>query len=575
LSLATATCGAALLAACVPSTPSDNEPAVAAADAADPASLSYRPPPDSSTEIHEVPETGVSLGWGWNAVSAEPVPTICVEFVEGNEPAQTRFMAMHEVSDSFELMQRMGMSAEASVKTIGFKASGKASFAKDLNVSSYASNFVMNASVENGVRYAAPVPLDWRVASTDPLLVGPRGGRTGEIRLTAEALRLAQAKDPAEFIHRCGHGFVSAVYSGAKLTAVITVNTSSRAEHDAVSAEMSGSGWGARFKAALSQSTGTKTEKKDLNVSIFQTGGRGDSIPVTKEDVLAKLEMLSSIAFDAPKDFHMAVASYETLANWPARNIEVESDEYEQVASLWGAYDSLYDDIQDVLDRPDEFVGPVVRDDGCVAMVAAGADGKGGLGPAQTARLRRVQDDVLDALRRLRNFAQSCATTETGCKFPEHQFRSPYAYRIQMPIEKPATDSKAGAASGSPATGAGPSVEDVLALHVAGPAKRRCEDDPDGIGCLTNAEIDRWREKLGMELVKFESLAARDAVVERLSALGLFGQPGSCGGANAPAGPAYSIEPGFPALWYHPRVAACVKEPATPAAACGSTATGG
>jgi hypothetical protein len=463
---------------------------------------------------------------------------------------------MHEVSDSYDLMRTLGMSAEASVSTIGFEVSGKASFAKDLHVSRFASNFVMNAHVENGVRYAAPAPANWRAPGADPEMVGPRGGRQGEIRLTPEALRLARNQDPAEFIHRCGHGFVSAVYSGAKLSAVITVNTSSQAEHEAVSAEVSGNGWGARFKGSMSQSSGTTTENKDLNISIFQTGGRGDSIPVTKEDVLARLDMLSAIAFDAPKDFHMSVAPYETLANWPASSIEVESDEYAQVASLWGAYNSLYGDIQAVLDAPAAFVGPIEDATGCVAVKAA--SGAEGLGAAQVARLKRVQDEVLAALRRLRNFAQFCAASNTGCEFPEGEFRSPYAYRIQLPLE---------AAHGG-------SLADVLLLHVADAAKRRCAEAPDGIGCLTNAEIDGWREKIGMDLVTFDNIAARDVAVERLRAMRLEGMPATCPGQAGAPGPAFSAEPGFPALWYVPRIAACVANPDQPASRCSSPAAG-
>ena len=87
-------------------------------------------------------------------------------------------MTMHEVSDSYDLMQRLGMSAEASVKTIGFEASGKASFARDRHVSRFASNFVMNASVENGVRYAAPAAgsLSWKSSGARRSCVASRGG---------------------------------------------------------------------------------------------------------------------------------------------------------------------------------------------------------------------------------------------------------------------------------------------------------------------------------------------------------------------------------------------------------------
>lgn len=479
----------------------------------DPMNASYRPPPQASTEILEVPETGINLGWGWNSVSSEPVPSVCVEFVEASEPAQTRQMTMSEVSDNHDLMQSMGMSAEASVKTIGVEVNGKAKFAKDMHVSRFASNFVMNATVENGVRYAAPLPEPSR-NSAQPL--APVGVPSGEIRLTPAALALARQADPGEFLHRCGHGFVSAVYSGAKLTAVITVDTNSRQEHQKVSAELSGSGWGANFKGAMNSGLKVGSSTKSLQVSVFQVGGRGDSIPLTTTDVMAKLETLSATAFDAPKDFHMAVAPYESLANWPAKTLEVDASEYQQVVSLWGAYNALYGDVQQVLDAPDKFVGakldmasgclamvpvssavtttvsytrmvdvPVLRQTVSIPILTTTSTTTVSVDAEQIARLERVQDDVQDALSRLRYFAQSCSANDEGCVFPETAFRSTYAYRVQLPVEVGQADQQT-------------SPEDILQTQVAGPAKRRCLRDPDDPGCQSNAQIADWRAKLGM-----------------------------------------------------------------------------
>ena len=549
----------------------------------DPLSASYRAPPQASTEILEVPETGINLGWGWNSVSGEPVPSVCVEFVEASEPAQTRMMTMSEVSDNHDLMQSMGMSAEASVKAIGVEVNGKAKFARDMHVSRFASNFVMNASVENGVRYAAPVPERARDTAAPP---SSDGVASGEIRLTPAALALARQPDPGEFLHRCGHGFVSAVYSGAKLTAVITVDTNSRQEHQKVSAELSGSGWGAKFKGAMQTGVKVGNSTQSLNVSVFQVGGRGDSIPLTTTDVMAKLDTLSATAFDAPKDFHMAVAPYESLANWPPKTLEVDANEYQQVASLWGAYNALYGDVQQVLDAPDKFVGAKLdRASGCLAMVPVSSavtttvsytrmvdfpvlrqtvsipvlttttTTTVSVDAEQIARLERVQDDVQDALSRLRNFAQSCSANDEGCVFPETAFRSAYAYRVQLPVEV-----------GQAAQQTSP--EDILQTQVAGPAKRRCLRDPDDPGCQSNAQIADWRAKLGMQLVKYATLEERDAVAERLQVMGLSGEPATCGSQGSQAGPAFSIEPGYPTLWFHPRIAECVVNPAAAPAAC-------
>jgi hypothetical protein len=509
----------------------------------------YRPPPTASIETVEVPATGISLGWGWNSVDNEPVPTICVQFVEGRELAQTRYMTMSEVSDSYELMQSMGMSAAASVKTIGFEASGKAKFAKDLNITGFSSNFVMNASVENGVRFAAPIPANWNPATADAGLISDRGGRQGEIRLTPEALKLARKRDSTEFRHLCGDAFVSAVFSGAKLTGVITVETKSQVEQETLSAELAGAGWGARFKASMERSSSSATEGKNMHVSIFQTGGRRDSIPVTSADLIKKLEVLSTLAEDAGKDFHMAVMPYEMLSNWPAASLLVEENEYEQLASFWGAYNTLYDEIQYALDHPARFLGATLAN-GCVEF-----NHDITLTPAQIERLERVQDDVLDALQRLQRWAQHCATSEAGCEFPEGQFRSPYAYKVQLPLSKDE---------------AARTVDTLVTTHISDPAKQRCSMAKDNPGCLSNAQVHEWRDKVGMDLVTFTTLDEREALVAKLLARKLTVQAKDCGKTAIQPRATFSAEPGFPALWYDPRITTCIKQPdaAAPAGQC-------
>ena len=571
------------LTSCLPSTPPAPKP-TENAGTGDPQAPGYRPPPQASTEILEVPATGINLGWGWNSVSSEPVANVCVEFAEASEPAQARQMTMREISDNYDLMQSMGMSAEASVKTIGVEVDGKAKFAKDMHVSRFASNFVMNATVENGVRYAAPTPGGPQSGSTPEAVSSvPKG----EIRLTPEALRLAQKSDPGEFIHRCGHGFVSAVYSGAKLTAVITVDTSSREEKQKVSAELSGSGWGARVKSAMEAESKKTAANQSMSVSVFQVGGRGDSIPVTTGDVLTKLETLSAIAFDAPKDFHMAVAPYESLANWPAKTMEVDANEYDQMANLWGAYNALYDDLQQVLDAPMQFLGAKTNPvSGCTELVPLVTTQTKTYSVAssikleppffgissipttvektstavttdhdQMDQLQKLQDEVQDTLRRLRSFAQNCSANDRGCEFPESAFRSPYAYRVQMPLEAGPSEEPV-------------SPEDILQIQVAAPAKQRCTQDVDDTGCLSNAQIDSWRDKLGMQLATYATMDERNAVVERLASMQLAGAPASCDASRHREGPAFSVEPDYPALWFHPVIANCVKDPAASREAC-------
>ena len=512
----------AFIAACKPPAPGSGKKPTAPTDA------NYRPPIDDGTDIVEVPVTGINLGWGWDRSDAEPIRNVCVEFKEAAEPAQTRYMTMSEVSDSYELMRSMDMSAEASVKTVAYEVSGKASFAKQTNISGYSSNFVMNATVENGVRYATPA-------------------ENGELRLTDEAARLA-ARNADQFEHRCGDSFVSAVYSGAKLTAVITIETQSQSEKEKLSAELSGSGWGAEFKGAMEQESGSETEDKDMSVSIFQTGGRGDAIPKDKDDLIAKLEILPAIAFDAPKDFNIAITPYETLSNWPAKPLLTDDSEFEQLASYWGAYNTLYDEIQQALDEPTNFAAPGVRPTQCLAMVNRTTPA-GLTGPA-VARLERIQDDVLDALSRLRDFAAYCAASDEVCEFPENEFRSPYAYRIQLPLELPEA-----ASADSPV-----SIDALANAHLVSPAKRRCQWDREDPQCLNNAEISKWRDKIGFEVAFYDDMEARDAALTILDESGARLNPVDCSDSRAIRQTLFLVEPGYPAIWYHPLLQPCIDD---------------
>jgi hypothetical protein len=504
-----------------------------------PGGVSYREAQLDSTVVVEVPDTGIHLGWGWNTFDNESVPTICVDFVEGREEAQTQYMTMHEVSDSYELMRHLGVSAEASVKSIGFEASGKASFAKELNVTGFSSSFVLQATVDNGVRFTAPLPLPETRAQEGVPLIGPRGGNRGAIRLTKEALAVARRGDMREFKRQCGNAFVSAIFSGAKLTGLLTVQVRSQTEQEAVAAELSGSGWGARLQASLKKDSKTTTGSKELDLSAFLTGGKDEKIPASREELLETLENLSRIATHAAKDFHMAVTPYEALSNWPAQDITGEPTEFEQLASIWGAYNTLYDEIEYILEQPHEFVGATVDARGEVTWTTApcppppakpGAAVAPLLSPEQLLRLEALQDEVFDGLERLRRRAQECTAGGEACTFAEDDFRSPYAYRIQLPLPC-ALEKK--------------DVDTMVAYYIRDPAKRRCEMGTDNPGCLRNDEIRGWQAKAGMEAIVLGDLEALRAAAGRLA---------------SDKSVAFSVEPGYPALWYNPAHRAEVME---------------
>ncbi|MEW8505612.1 MAG: hypothetical protein AB2598_02840 [Candidatus Thiodiazotropha sp.] len=439
------------------------------------------------------PETGVDVGWGWDSEEGVPQPNVCIEYAIEEDMGQTKYMTMTEVSDSRELMRSMNVSAAASVKTIAYKASGSAKFAKNTKINSFSSNFVLNVSVDNGVRYATP------------LLPGSRGGikdpetrktlpDAGSIRLTSEALRLATKRDLTPFLNLCGDSYVAALYGGARLTAVISVATSSKQEKTQASTSFSGSGWGVSVKASAKGESVDGISNERISMRFYQSGGRKDKIPATKGDLLAKLDSLTTEASDYPAYYRLTLMPYTALANWPDRSIPLDFTEAEQLADYWAGYRTLYEDLEYIFGQPGKFqvidgsgqLVPLVNEDGAID------------------RLETVQDQVQAILVRLQEDALRCSMPEEACDFSQELYLSPYAFRIQMPLPVEITEANKTCPCAD-AEAKGEMEENSASLvdyYIRTPVKSRCLNNPVEPGCLSNAQIDRWERRVGKVLVE-------------------------------------------------------------------------
>jgi len=454
----------------------------------------------------DYPESGVDLGWGWDSEEGVPRPSVCVEFSIAEDKGQTKYMTITEVTDSHELMQSMNISAAASIKTIVYQASGKAKFAKNTKINSFSSNFVLNASVDNGVRYTAPVTPGAKpvVRNAEDQQITPDAG---SIRLTDAALRLAKQRDLGAFLDACGDSFVAALYGGANLTAVLTVASSSRKEQQKTAAEFTGSGWGAKVKVEASTSESGQEKNDQLSMRFFQTGGRKDAIPATKADFLKKLDTLSTEASDYPTTYRVSLLPYTALSNWPNRDIEISTDEQEQLAEYWGAYTGIYDDIQYILDQPDAF-----------QQLTTG----GTFGAVDVDGLRKIQDEVHAVIRRLRDAALLCSepdpAPEEQCVFNERAYLNPLAYRIRMPIPKTPVDGKTCSCEWPVSEDAGRNAIDaIIDYYVRDPVKSICRNNPIAAGCLINEEIGRWEQRVGKELLALPDAATAMQLREKQS----------------------------------------------------------
>lgn len=461
-------------------------------------------PEEAQPRTLDVPASGVHLGWGWDSEAERPRSTVCIEFEMARDEGQTKHMTFREVSDSYEVMTSMGMSAAATVDAIGYKASGKAEFAKSARTSGFSSTFVLTVAIDNGVVFAAPVPAGssaGRVTYLDP---ERPTAHHGAVRLTGDALALAR-RGEEPFRQRCGDSFVSALYGGAQLTALITIQATTHAEQEAVSAELSGSGWGVEVQSGFSSESTSETSKHDTRMSFFQVGGRGDSIPKHKDDLLDKLAELPGQAASAPATFRMTLTPYTALANWPSRfDIEVDTSEHEQIASDWGAYATLYDEIQEVLDVPDEYTFFVRAteqgEEDRWLPPDAGSEDDAAARRAALEALEALQDEVHETLRYLRDVAARCADPEEECEFDEGVVLDPYGVRVRLPLPEADTDL---------------TVEHLVDFHVRDTAQRRCDISPINPGCLSNAEVDAWVTRARRHVLFLERPGLAEALRSR------------------------------------------------------------
>ena len=154
--------------------------------------------------------------------------------VQGSE-AQTSNIKISEIRDTFALEKEMNISASVSVKGVGYKVSGKASFAKKSKISTNSVTFLITAEVMHSARFAAPTRAG--------------GYPTAAVRLTNRARDLA-LRDIDLFKDVCGEGYVSATINGARSYLLATTKTSSQEDRATVRAEVEGEGWGVKATAA-------------------------------------------------------------------------------------------------------------------------------------------------------------------------------------------------------------------------------------------------------------------------------------------------------------------------------------
>ena len=466
-------------------------------------------------------DTGAQLGWGWNSMLEEAIPNICVEFDPASEGAQTVNMTISEVSSQSELLEKMDLSATASVKAM-VSVEGKASFAKEVSVNSSSSSFLVRATIDNGYDYAAPARTQASTPPRQPSFWGrwfgesagdPEEETGSKLRLTPWALDLARRNDDLEaFRAQCGDAFVQAVYGGAELYGLVTIESGKKEASKRFSEEITGSYSFVQAGEKFEESIHSIDEDAMISVTFFQLGGSGGAIASDRAGFVEKLKTLTRETAENPKHTRLAVMSYSQLANWPrAPGPEPEEHDLNEILAEYWNFTSLYRDVQRVLAHPDKF------------LLNKGVTESG---------LRQLEDELNAIRKRLERIARDNASLprqvttlpisetrlaqaqslvnahnhETGR--PATQLRNARVllridedlkalsewkpdinwYKVRMPLPLSAVRAD---------DYQDPDLRQwIVDWYIGRLARRQCDISPSARGCLSNAQIAVWEDRV-------------------------------------------------------------------------------
>ncbi len=464
------------------------------------------------------PESGVELGLGWDSQRAEIIPNRCIRFAPVREEGQTIRMQLQEVSDSSELMEQLGVSAGMSIKSALGSASAQGKFASKTKITSSSNSLLIQATVDNGVLFVGPSqPLD-PVRSAYPLKehnssrppwwinaanVSPLIGLTDE---ALDTLGSGDAKNLREFERLCGDSFVSAIYSGAELIAVVSVRSQSRSKaksaQSCVKAKLSAWGVTGETNACTESGTDQASGSTEVTVDFTQIGGAGGKIPMNQEGFLAKLNDLPAEARTGPQFHSMDLTPYSDLPNWPHAIAMDTTDDPEEalLVNFYYTLTSVQHSLQDALDNPEQYVGE------------------------DSAQLKSLQDEVMtyrrdifhtlqdihrlagiptevpflfglltrtdaEAVRQKTQLARRLLAQKTRLVAFNGGSENPNLIKLKLPMPCTALESCTG-------TRCAISGGDIVDYYVGRQSRRICQTDPASSECLNNQQLDTLAESI-------------------------------------------------------------------------------
>ena len=457
------------------------------------------------------PESGVELGLGWDSQRAEIIPNRCIRFAPVKEEGQSIRMQLQDLSDSSELMEQLSVSAAMSIKSAVGSASAQGKFASNTKISSSSNSLLIRATVDNGVLFAGPsqpvdpvrsaYPSKQRPDAKPPWWIDSRN-ISPMITLTQEArdvLGGGNAKELREFEGLCGDSFVSAIYSGAELIAVMSIKSKSKTQaksaQGCIKAKVSA--WGAKGEASACTDSekDQRSGNTEITVDFTQIGGAGGIIPIDQDGLLKKLSTLPSEAQTGPQFHSMDLVAYSDLPDWP-HAIRMDTEDNPEEALLSNFYftlASIQNTLQDAIDHPDQYINEdktklktlqdeVIQYRRDIYDLLVNIQRIGGLRsevPFLFGLFTKTDPDVAQQKAELE---QELVAQITKLAAFNGGSKNPNLIKLKLPLPCTAVENCQGDCNID--------GETIVEYYVGHQSRRICQSDPASSECLTNRQLD-------------------------------------------------------------------------------------
>lgn len=300
----------------------------------------------AQTEIPFV--DGMKVGLGYDVLSGAATKSTAVEGTSLTAPAQaggqTVTTTLQIVQESTTLQQTLGISVDASAGNLVGDASAKFKFASDIAVNSFSLYVVVGVEVFNATQ-----TLDTPV-------------------LSQAASDLLRDGNQARFRDRFGDRFILGIKTGGEYFAVYKVESSSDVERTSVAAEIHARAGapavaGASLDADISSKTQSSTNKLDVSVYVYQSGGANINTETTLDAIMQKAKVFPTlVGADQGVPYSMLVHDYTELKlpndGLSFIDIQNQQDVMNFNATLLNGFSTVVNDTDFIRKNIDQFKNP-------------------------------------------------------------------------------------------------------------------------------------------------------------------------------------------------------------------------